>query len=75
MPDNFNNRLRQLLLLLLIIVLGLLLLKELYIFLPGILGAVTIYILSRKLYQDLTVKKNGQKALPPCCSSWVPLLS
>ncbi|MFZ1370930.1 MAG: AI-2E family transporter [Ferruginibacter sp.] len=63
MPDNFNNRLRQLLLLLLIIVLGLLLLKELYIFLPGILGAVTIYILSRKLYHTLTTKKKWAKGL------------
>ena len=38
---TFNDRLRQIILLALIILIGFLLMKELYIFLPGVLGAVT----------------------------------
>ena len=41
MPDIFNNRLRQLILLLLIVLLALLLVNQLFIFLPGFLGAIT----------------------------------
>lgn len=50
MNINFNDRLRQLLLLLLIILLGYLLVTELYVFLPGLLGGITVYIISRTLY-------------------------
>lgn len=50
MSINFNDRLRQLLLLLLIILLGYLLVTELYVFLPGLLGGITVYIISRALY-------------------------
>jgi predicted PurR-regulated permease PerM len=62
MTNNvFNDRLRQLMLLALIILLGWLLLKELYIFLPGLLGGVTLYILSRSLYFKLTFKRKWKK--------------
>lgn len=54
---NFNFRLRQLILLSVIIVLGILMLKHFYVFLPGVLGAVTLYILSRKLYCRLIEDK------------------
>ena len=54
---SFNNRLRQIILLSLIILVGILLLKHLYIFLPGILGAITLYILSREYYVTLTQTK------------------
>lgn len=57
----FNDRLRQLMLLFLIILLGWLLLKELYIFLPGLLGGITLYILSRSLYFQLTFRKKWKK--------------
>jgi len=54
---GFNNRLRQLILLALIILIGVLMLRHLYIFLPGVLGAITLYILSRKTYFNL-IEKN-----------------
>ena len=64
---TFNNRLRQIILLSVIIVVGILLLKHLYIFLPGILGAITLYILSRESYFKLTDTKKWSK-------SWTALL-
>ena len=57
----FNNRLRQIILLALIILIGILLLQHFYIFLPSILGAVTLYILSRKTYFKLISKRNWKK--------------
>lgn len=63
MPDIFNNRLRQLILLLLIILLALLLVNQLFIFLPGFLGAITLYILLRGTYFYLTIKKRWNKTL------------
>lgn len=57
MTATFNNHLRQLILLLLIITLAIVLVHEMYIFLPGFLGAITIYILLREKYFDLTEKK------------------
>ena len=54
---GFNNRLRQIMLLALIILIGVLMLMHFYIFLPGVLGAITLYILSRKTYFTLTKKK------------------
>ena len=46
-----------------IIVLALLLLKELYVFIPGFLGAITLYILLRKIYFRLTIQKRWNKIL------------
>lgn len=63
MAPTFNNRLRQIILLLIIILLAGLLLKQLYAFLPGFLGAITLYILTRKLYQKLTLQKKWKKGL------------
>lgn len=60
---TFTNRLRQVILLIALTALGLLLIKELYIFLPGFLGAVTLYILSRSWYRNLTEKKKWNKNL------------
>ncbi len=67
MPQTFNNRLRQLFLLLIIIVLAFLLIKQLTVFLPGFLGAVTLYILLRNSYSRLTIKKKWSK-------TWVAIL-
>jgi predicted PurR-regulated permease PerM len=47
---GFNNQIKQLLILSLLIVMILLVIRELYIFLPGLLGALTLYILSRGSY-------------------------
>ena len=63
MPDTFNNRLRQVILLGLVILLGVMLISQLYIFLPGLLGAVTLYILTRNWYFTLTIKKKWRKGL------------
>ncbi|MEO6488699.1 MAG: AI-2E family transporter, partial [Ferruginibacter sp.] len=63
MTDNisFNDRLRQVLLLALIIFLACVLFSELYIFLPGLLGGVTLYILSRTLYFKLIYQRKWKK--------------
>ena len=61
MPSTFNNRLRQIILLLVIILLAILLLNQLYIFLPGLLGAITLYILLRENYYRLTIIKKWNK--------------
>lgn len=58
---SFNNRLRQIILLSVIILIAVLLLKHLYIFLPGVLGAITLYILSRESYFRLTSQKKWRK--------------
>ena len=63
MPDIFNNRLRQIILLLIITVLAFLLLNQLFIFLPGFLGAITLYILLRETYFYLTIKNHKFFAL------------
>jgi predicted PurR-regulated permease PerM len=60
MPD-FNNRIKQILLLSLIILLIFLVIKELYVFLPGLLGALTLYILSRANYFRLVYNRKWKK--------------
>jgi predicted PurR-regulated permease PerM len=49
----FNSRIRQVLLISVILLLGYLIARELYVFLPGFLGAVTLYILSRDRFTHL----------------------
>lgn len=65
--QQFNDRLRQIIILGVVILIGFLLLRHFYIFLPSVLGAVTLYILSRKQYLYLTEKKRWSK-------SWTALL-
>lgn len=60
MPD-FNNRIKQVLLLAIIILLLFLVINELYIFLPGLLGALTLYILSRANYFQLVYARKWSK--------------
>lgn len=59
----FNNRLRQVILLGLIILLVIVLLNPLRNFLPGLLGGVTLYILSRGLFFRTTMKRKMNKSL------------
>jgi predicted PurR-regulated permease PerM len=59
---RFNNRVRQVVLLAIILLLAFLIIKELYIFVPGFLGAVTLYILTHGYYQKLVRKKKWSKA-------------
>lgn len=57
----FNDRIRQILILTLIILLVYLAIKELYVFLPGLLGALTLYILSRANYFQLVYHRKWKK--------------
>ena len=57
----FNNRLRQIILLLIIIFLICLFISQLTTFLPGLLGGITLYILSRSLYFGLIYKRKWKK--------------
>jgi predicted PurR-regulated permease PerM len=61
MTQTFNNRIRQIVLLALVGVIAFVLIKQLYTFLPGFLGAVTMYILLREPYHNLTIKKQWKK--------------
>jgi len=61
MNITFNNRLRQLILLLLIIFLICIFIIQLSSFLPGLLGGVTLYILSRNVYFRLIFKRKWKK--------------
>jgi predicted PurR-regulated permease PerM len=56
-------QLRQFLLLILIIGAAMLVVRELYPFLPGMLGAITLYILLRQWYFRITVVYNWKKWL------------
>ncbi|MFN8307276.1 MAG: AI-2E family transporter [Ferruginibacter sp.] len=61
MSSTFNNRLRQIILLLVIVLLAILLLNQLFVFLPGFLGAITLYILLRNSFNYLTIRKRWRK--------------
>lgn len=54
---QFNNRIRQVVLLLVIAFLAFLIIREMYVFLPGLMGSVTFYILGRERYFRLTEKR------------------
>ncbi len=58
-----NEQIKQVFFLILISSLGLLLFNNLKEFLPGLLGAITIYILTRRFYFYLTIKKRWSKGL------------
>ncbi len=57
----FNERLRQILILLLILAIAILLISQITIFIPGLLGGITLYILSRTLYFQLIFKRKWKK--------------
>jgi predicted PurR-regulated permease PerM len=58
---SFNDRIKQVLLLSMLILLIYLVIEELYLFLPGILGALTLYILSRASYFQLVYMRKWKK--------------
>ena len=60
---QFNNRIRQVVLLLVIAFLAFLIARELYVFLPGLMGALTFYILGRERYFRLTEKRGWKPGL------------
>jgi predicted PurR-regulated permease PerM len=57
----FTERLRQVLVLLLIILIAWLLIMQMTAFIPGLLGGLTLYILSRSLYFQLIHKRKWKK--------------
>lgn len=59
----FNNQIRQIVLLIIIAFLGFLIFKELYLFLPGLLGALTTYILTRNIFFTLVENRKWNKGL------------
>ena len=61
--QKFNHRITQIVVLVLILLIAILLIKQLFVFLPGILGAITLYILSRSYYFQLIYKKKWKKSL------------
>jgi predicted PurR-regulated permease PerM len=58
---GFNERLRQILILILILSIAVLLVSQITIFIPGLLGGITLYILSRTLYFQLIFKRKWKK--------------
>ncbi len=60
---QFNNRIRQVVLLLLIGFLAFLIIRELYLFLPGFMGALTFYILGRERFFRYTEKRGMKPGL------------
>ena len=61
MTTSFNNRVKQILLLVLILLLVYLAIQELSLFTPGLLGALTLYILSRASYFQLVFNRKWKK--------------
>jgi predicted PurR-regulated permease PerM len=58
-----QNRIRQIFFIIVMVLLGLLLFRELYSFVPAVLGAITLYILMHNWMLYLTEKKKWKKGL------------
>ena len=63
LEQQFNNRFRQIILFAIIVAIAIVLISKLSVFIPGILGAFTLYILSRNYYFFLVQQKNWKKGL------------
>ncbi len=63
MNERFNKKIKQVLFLVVLLLLVGTTLYELYVYLPGMLGAVTLYILSRENYFQLIYKKKWRKGV------------
>ena len=61
MGKIFNDRLKQVIFIILILLLVGIIIKEISVYVPVILGAVTLYILSRENYFQLIYKKKWKK--------------
>jgi predicted PurR-regulated permease PerM len=59
----FNARITQVIVLIIIILIAILLIKQLFVFLPGVLGALTLYIVSRATYFNLIFKHKWKKGI------------
>ncbi len=58
---GFNSRIKQVIILILLALMMYLVMKELYVFFPGLLGAITLYILSRGSYFQLVYHRKWRK--------------
>ncbi|HNU14479.1 MAG TPA: hypothetical protein PKI55_08440, partial [Chitinophagaceae bacterium] len=58
---GFNSQLKQVMILFLLLLMVYLSIKELYVFFPGLLGALTLYILSRNSYFQLIYHRKWKK--------------
>src|SRR4051812_9175408 len=58
---DFNSKIKQVLLLMIILSLVYMIIGELGIFIPGLLGAITLYILSRSNYFQLVYNRKWKK--------------
>lgn len=63
LEQQFNNRFRQIILFAIIVAIAIVLISKLSVFIPGILGAFTLYILSRNYYYFLVQQKNWKNGL------------
>lgn len=61
MEQSFNIRVKQVMILLVLLLLIVVVVKELYLFFPGLLGALTLYILSRGSYFQLIYHRKWKK--------------
>lgn len=57
----FNDRIKQIMLLVLLVLIVYFVLNELHVFFPGLLGAVTLYILSRGSYFQLVYHRKWRR--------------
>ncbi|MBK6937515.1 MAG: hypothetical protein IPH18_11985 [Chitinophagaceae bacterium] len=58
---SFNSHIRQIMLLILLLLMVFVVLREMHVFFPGLLGAVTLYILSRGSYFQLVYHRRWKK--------------
>lgn len=58
---GFNSQLKQVMILFILLLMVYLSIKELYVFFPGLLGALTLYILSRNSYFQLIYHRKWKK--------------
>jgi predicted PurR-regulated permease PerM len=58
----FNNQIKQVMVLLVLLLLIFLVARELYVFFPGLLGALTLYILGRGSYFQLTMHRKWPRS-------------
>ncbi len=57
----FNRQVKQVMILALLVLMIFVVIRELYVFLPGLLGALTLYILSRNSYFQLVYHRKWKK--------------
>ena len=62
LPGSFNNQIKQVMILVILILMVYLSVRELYVFFPGLLGALTLYIISRNSYLQLVYHRKWNKS-------------